>query len=54
MYETVIITYRHSPPKKFGPKRQLTVKDEMTMTLMKLMLGLTSELLGLTSELLGA
>ena len=36
----------HSPPKKFGPKRQLTVKDEMTMTLMKLRLGLTSELLG--------
>ena len=36
----------HSPPKKFGPKRQLTVKDEMTMTLMKLRLALTSELLG--------
>ena len=46
IYETVITTYRHTPWKKFGPKRKLTVKDEMTMMLMMLRLGLTSELLG--------
>lgn len=33
-------------PKKFGPKRKLSVKDELVMTLMKCKVGMNSELLG--------